>query len=77
MKWVRSHYDKMLHTTVTFVLMLFCMKWLDVFHSWLIVAILQIGKAWLNYRINVDYGCFGDMAANACGYLLVLLYVIL
>lgn len=77
MDWLKLHYDKLLHVTVTFTLMAFCLKWLSVSYSFLIMATLQGGKAWLNYRIKIGYKIWGDMAANAFGYLLVLLYVIL
>jgi len=29
MDWLRPHYDKILHATVTFVLMMFLLKYMD------------------------------------------------
>ncbi len=77
MSWIQPHYDKILHVTVTFVLMVFCMKLTTFQYSITIVFILQLVKAWLNYRTNVDYSCSGDMVANACGYLLTGLHLVL
>jgi len=72
---LKRHYDKLLHVTVTFVLMVFFMKWVSAFWAVWFVAILQGGKVDRNRSMSDTYKPWGDLLANGVGYMLVLAYI--
>ena len=69
------HYDKILHVTVTFILVMFLDRIFPLYDSILIVVFLQTFKTWMNYRVSKDYCFVGDWIANGIGYSLVGIYL--
>jgi len=72
---LKDHYDKLLHISITFLLMCFLCVWLPWWMATLIMANLQAGKVVWNYRQDYWYHWMGDMTANVIGYAIFALYV--
>lgn len=74
---LKQHYDKLLHVTITFMLLMFATKWLSVWLSVGIVFTLQTVKVFRNKIIDKKYTCTGDLVANGIGYWVWIFWVIL
>lgn len=73
---LKPHYDKLLHTTVTFVLMAFLCKVIPWGFAFMVTAVLQLVKAEHNRHKDSAYSATGDMLANGIGYLVFWLYTL-
>jgi len=71
---LKQHYDKLLHVTCTFTLLMFAGKWLPPILAVAVVLSLQIGKSIRNEIKSKDYVPTGDWIANAIGYLIWVLW---
>lgn len=78
---IGPHYDKLLHASITFLLVLFLHKCLPVYLCIAVVSVLQISKSLLNlysgYIEAKKPGFWGDWMANLAGYVLVVLYLVI
>ena len=72
---LKPHYDKLLHISITFMLMCFLHAWLHLGIAFLIMAILQVGKIVWNYYDDYTYRPAGDVLANLIGYAIFGLYI--
>ena len=74
---LKEQYDKILHVTVTFTLMLFATIWLSIPIAVGIVFALQVIKTIRNGVLDKTYKLYGDWLANLGGYALYALYYLL
>ena len=73
---LKDCYDKLLHISITFVLMCFLCVWLPWYIAVMIMAILQVAKIVWNYHEDYWYHPFWDVMANLGGYALFVLYAV-
>ena len=71
---LKQHYDKLLHITCTFTLLMFAEKWLPSILAVIVVLLLQVAKTIRNGIKDKDYIPKGDWLANAIGYLIWVLW---
>lgn len=79
LRWYHNlskHYDKLLYALVTFVLIIWLDRLMDVHIVCLVIFVfgLQWCKVILNCRTDRSYRMLGDWIANGVGYILALLW---
>lgn len=75
-KWgLKAHYDKILHITVTFMLILYLERIISLPYALLLTFLLQGGKVIWNLTRTKNYRMVGDWVANIVGYALAAGYL--
>lgn len=71
---IKKHYDKLLHISITFGLMMFATTFLSIEKAVGTVFMLQVMRTLQNVTRDKAYRPWGDWLANSGGYLLYGLY---
>ena len=71
---MKQYYDKLLHISITYMLVVIMAKFMDIGFAVAITFTLQCGKVVWNMR-DKNYTMLGDCAANCIGYAITWLYL--
>jgi len=72
---LNQHYDKLLHISITFMLLCFLHACLTLYLAVICVVLLQIAKVIWNYSADWFYHPAGDILANVIGFAVFGLYL--
>ena len=77
MKAIKEYYDKLLHISCTFTLLMFLTLFFSIPVSVGIMFGLQVIKTANNRRLDKKYKPYGDWAANSIGYVVYCVYMLM
>lgn len=77
MKAIKEYYDKLLHVSCTFTMLMFLTRFCSIPMSVGIMLGLQVIKTANNRRLDTRYKPYGDWAANSMGYVVYCAYMLI